>query len=86
MILKKGFIVHHTGEESLLVPAGNVDFSGLVRGNKTFGAVLDLLEKDTTEAEVISAMTDRFDAPEEVIKKDVADILEKLRGIGALDE
>ena len=86
MKLKKEFITHDTGSESLLVPAGNAGFSGLVKGNKTLGAILSLLKEDTTEEAVIAAMKQRFDAPEEIITHDVKKALSELRKIGALDE
>lgn len=86
MKLKKEFITHDTGRESLLVPAGGAGFSGLVKGNKTIGAILDLLKADTTETEIIASMCARFDAPEAVIAADVKKALAELRGIGALDE
>ena len=86
MKLNKNFIVHNTAEESLLVPNGGAEFSGLVRGNKTFGAVLELLHSETSEAAIIAALCDKFDAPESVIIDDVRTALTNLRGIGALDE
>ena len=86
MKLKKEFITHDTGEESLLVPAGGAGFSGLVKGNKTLGAILALLKEDTTEEAVIAAMQQRFDAPEAVIAADVKKAIFELRKIGALDE
>ena len=86
MKLKKEFITHDTGSESLLVSVGGSGFSGLVKGNKTLGAILDLLKTDTTEAEIIAAMSARFDAPETVIAGDVKKALAELRRIGALDE
>lgn len=86
MRLKKEFIAHDTGSESLLVPAGGAGFSGLVKGNKTLGTILGLLKTDTTEAEIISTMCARFDAPEAVIAGDVKKALAELRRIGALDE
>ncbi len=86
MKLKKEFIAHDTGRESLLVPAGGAGFSGLVKGNRTLGVILDLLKTDTTEAEIIAAMSARFDAPEKVIAGDVKKALAELRRIGALDE
>ena len=86
MNLKKEFIAHDTGSESLLVPAGGAGFSGLVKGNKTLGAILNLLRQDTTEADIVAAMKERFDAPEEVIARDVKKALSELRKIGALDE
>ena len=86
MKLKKEFITHDTGKESLLVPTGSADFSGLVRGNKTLGAILALLKKDTTEEAIVAAMKERFDAPEDVIARDLKKALAELRKIGALDE
>ena len=86
MKLKKEFITHDTGSESLLVPSGGAGFSGLVKGNKTLGVILDLLKQDTTEKEIIAAMRERFDAPEEVITGDVEKALAELRRIGALNE
>lgn len=86
MKLKKEYITHDTGSESLLVPAGGAGFSGLVKGNKTLGAILALLKEDTTEEAVIAAMKQRFDAPEDVIARDVKKALSELRKIGALNE
>ncbi len=86
MKLKKEFITHDTGSESLLVPTGGAAFSGLVRGNKTLGAILALLKQDTTVEEIVAAMKQRFDAPEDIITRDVKMALSELRNIGALDE
>ena len=86
MKLKKDFITHDTGTESMLVPTGKAAFSGLVRGNRTFGAIVELLKEDTSEAEVIAAMKARYDAPEETIARDVRKILTELREIGAIEE
>ena len=57
-----------------------------MKGNKTLGVILDLLKQDTTEKEIIAAMRERFDAPEEVITGDVEKALAELRRIGALNE
>ena len=86
MKLKKDFIVHNTPKECLLVPAGSAKFSGLVRGNATFGAILALLGEETDEDAVVSAMAERYDAPRGQIAADVRRTLERLREIGALDE
>ena len=85
MKLKKEFIVHVTGKETVLVPTGNADFSGLVRGNKTFGAIMELLKEETTEDEIVAAMKKRFDAPEDMIRRDVERAVSELRKIGAID-
>ncbi len=86
MKLKKEFITHNTDSESLLVPTGAAGFSGLVKGNKTLGVILDLLKNDTTEADIVAAMKARFNAPEEIITRDVNKAISELRKIGAIDE
>ena len=86
MKLNKEFLLHNTGSESILVPSGSAGFSGVVRGNKTLGAVLELLKEETTETEMISVLKNRFDAPDGAVEKDVAKVLAELRRIGALDE
>ncbi len=84
MRLKKEFISHNTDKESLLVPAGGASFAGLVKGNKTFGAIVELLKDDISRDGIVAALRDRFDAPEGVIEKDVDRALTELEKIGAL--
>lgn len=86
MRLKEGFITHETEGEQILVAAGNVKFAGLVRSNRTAAFIVDSLKNDTTKAAIVEKMAKRYDAPRDVLERDVETILEKLRGIGALDE
>lgn len=86
MKLRKEFITHNTESESLLVPAGGAGWSGLARGNKTLGAILELLKTETTEEAVTNAMKKRFNASEDMIATDVKKALSELRKIGAIDE
>ena len=86
MKLNRDFLLHNTGDEFVLVPMGGTDFSGIVRGNKTFGEVLELLNEDTTEQEIIDKMKSRFDAPIEKIEVDVRRVISELTKIGAIDE
>lgn len=86
MKLKKEFITHYSEDEAFLVPVGGTGFSGLVKGNKTFGLIMEQLKQDTTEEKIVAALREQFDAPEGVVEGDVKKALENLRGIGALDE
>lgn len=85
MKLNRDYLVHTIGEETLLVPTGKASFSGMVRGNQTFGTVLALLQTETTEEALIAAMKERFLAPEGLIEQDVREALARLREIGAID-
>ncbi len=86
MKLKKEFISQNFGEESLLVPTGAAKFSGLVKGNRTLGVILDYLKKETSEDEIVVSLKERYDAAEDVLRRDVTRVLNELRNIGALDE
>lgn len=86
MRLKEGFITHETDGEQVMVATGGINFAGLVRSNKTAAFIVDRLKTDTTKEAIVDAMEERYDAPRDVIAKDVENILEKLRSIGAIDE
>ena len=85
MKLKKEFLFHQSGKESVLIPTGGAGFSGLVRGNATLGTILELLQKETTKEQLIADMKERFEAPEGAIERDVEKVLAELKKIGALD-
>lgn len=86
MKLKKEFIAHITKDQTLLVASGNAPFHGLVRGNETLGAILELLKEDRSEEAVVQEMRKKYEAPENVIENDVRKVIDTLRQIGALDE
>lgn len=86
MKLNPAFYVHRTEDETILVPLGGTAFSGIGKGNAVLGVLLSLLEKETTEEELIAAMLARYNAPESVIAADVRRTLDKLRDMGAIDD
>ena len=85
MKLKDGFITYETGGEQMMVAAGNVGFHGMVRGNKTAAFIIDCLKTETTQSAIVEQMMAAFEAPRDVLERDVSRILEKLRSIGAID-
>ena len=86
MKLRSEFLSHRNGGEAFIIPADGAKFSGLVRGNRTLGDVAELLNVDTSEQAIITAMREKYYAPEGVIERDVKKALDIFREIGALDE
>ena len=43
------------------------------------------LTQETTEEEIVDKMAEKYDAPREVIAKDVEKVLEELKKYGAVD-
>ncbi len=86
MKLKNEFIVHNVGDETLLVPTADASFHGLVQGNKTVDTILNCLKEDTTEEKVLDSLKEKYDGDEEDMRADIADVIKRLRAIGAIDE
>ncbi|MCR5617242.1 MAG: PqqD family protein [Clostridiales bacterium] len=86
MRLNKDFIYRKVGSDSVLVPVGSSSFSGMVKGNATTGELIECLKEDMTEEQMIERLLEKYDAPREVIAADVANVLNKLRQIGAIEE
>lgn len=86
MRIKEGFVTYQQGDEQIMVATGSAKFSGLVRSNGTAGFIVDCLKQDTTEEKIVDAILEQYDAPRDVVERDVKNILDKLRSIGALEE
>lgn len=86
MKLKDSFIAQDIEDTQFLVPLGGEAFRGIVRSNGTAAFIVDCLKQETTEEGIVDAMCAEYNAPREVIAADVAEILDKLRSIHALEE
>ena len=86
MKLKSDFITQTIEDTQFLVPVGAEAFRGIVRSNMTAAFIVDCLKEETTEEAIVDAMCAKYDAPRDVIAADVAEIIEKLRGINAIEE
>ena len=86
MKLVDDFYTHETDGEQIMVAAGNRIFPGVTHNNRTASFIVNLLKKECTEEEIVDAVFEKYNAPREVIEKDVKNVLETLRKIGALQE
>ena len=85
MKLKDTYITHDSDGEQILLDTSS-SFAGLIRNNKTAAFIVECLKEDTTEEKIVEAMLEKYDAPKDVLAKDVSDVIEKLRKVGALEE
>lgn len=86
MKLKTDFITQDIDDTQFLVPVGAEAFSGIVRSNKTAAFIVDCLKEETTLNDIVDRMCAKYNAPRETIAADVAEIINTLRGINALEE
>jgi hypothetical protein len=88
MKLHNGFITYSTGDEQIMVAAGAASdtFRGMVRSNATAAFIIDCLKEEISREDLADRLAQRYDAPREIIERDLDKILSALRQIGALDE
>ena len=86
MKLNEKFVTRDMGDTQVMVAVGSAAFSGIVRSNKTAAFIIDQLKTETTKEKVVAAVLDQYEADPVQVSADVDKIIEKLRGIGALDE
>ncbi len=87
MKLKPQFQIYEALGERYLVPLGDAPFKGIVKGNETAAFIWRCLEKGSTESEIVAALLAEYEGvTENDAAKDVADVLQRLRSIGAIEE
>lgn len=85
MKLKDTYITHESDGEQILLDTSS-SFAGLIRSNKTAAFIVECLKEETTQEKIVEAMFEKYDASKDVLAKDVSEVIEKLRKVGALDE
>lgn len=88
MKLKKLFLTHSVGDDTMLVPVGAAarKFHGYVNCNPTAAFIVDCLKTDTTPEKIVDALAQEYEGDRGRMAASVTKTLEVLRSIGALDE
>jgi hypothetical protein len=86
MKLKKEIVLGNIDGNNFAIATGSLSqrFHGLINNNPTANYIFQLLQKDQTEDSIVKAMCDKYDAPEDVIRADVKEIIEQLRQLDIL--
>lgn len=87
MRLKNHFESMTMRDKLVAVPVGDdVDFNGALKLNKTAAAIFELLKNDVSEEQIVNALSQRFDAPREILAEDVRNYINEFRKRGLLAE
>lgn len=74
--------------KNFAIAAGSLSnkFHGIINNNPTADFIFKLLKTEQTEDSIVSAMCEKYDAPQEVIRADVKEILAQLDSMGILEK
>ena len=84
MKLNPKFLTHETKGEHITVSTTGTKFNGLIRSNPTAAFIVESLKTDTTESAVVDKVLAKYDVDRPTAERDVANIIGKLRTIGAV--
>lgn len=87
MKLDPRFLTHETRGEHYIISSNDTRFKGIVKNNETAAFIVECLKEDTTESAVVDKLLAEYtDVDRQTVESDVADIISKLRSIGAIVE
>ena len=88
MKLKDGIVLGNIDGHDFAIATGQLSstLSGIINNNETANYIFKLLQKEQTEQSIISAMQERYDAPEDEIVADVKEFLATLDSYGILEK
>lgn len=87
MKLNPKSLTHVTKGEHYMISTSNTKFKGIVKNNKTAAFIIECLKTDTTESAITDKLMKEYkDADRPTVERDVANIISKLRSIGAIVE
>ncbi len=81
MKIKKQLVKRSIAGDVILVPIGDasLELKGLLTLNETAERIWDLLPQCDDEAALTAAMLEEYDVPEDVLKADINELLDRLR-------
>lgn len=88
MKIKKGFILRTVAQKNIVVPIGqaSVDFNGTINLNETGAFLWEHLANGCTYDELLSALLDEYDVPEDIARRDIDAFLKTARDAGIIEE
>ncbi|MBQ7739742.1 MAG: PqqD family protein [Eubacterium sp.] len=88
MKLKKDIVLGHIDGQDFAIATGKLSkkVHGIINNNATANYIFELLQTQQTEESIVKAMLDKYDAPEDVIRNDVREVLETLNNLGILEK
>lgn len=88
MKIKSDFILRKMDDMSIVVAVGESakSFNGVINLNETAVFIWEKLAQGCTREELIAAVLEEYDAPQEVVEADVDKLIAKLQEENVLDD
>jgi len=86
MRLKFTFETMELDDKIVALPVGEGvnEYHGVIKLNETAAFIFNLLRKNTTEEDIVDALVEKYDAPREIITRDVHQYINEFQEKGFL--
>jgi len=87
MKLKYNFAIQEVTDFWAAVPVGKdaKKYRGVMSLNESAKDMMEFLREDITEEELVQKMLEEYEAPEDQVRKDVTEFIQKLKDADVLD-
>ncbi len=88
MKIKEGFILKDVAGSKIVIATGNqrLNFSGVITFNEVGAEVFTMLDGTNSVEEIVTKISNDYNAPYEVVKGDVEKLIEKMRNHNLIEE
>ena len=88
MKAKSGFVLRNVVDEQILMPVGDniMKFNGTVLMNDVSAFIWEKLQAPASKEELLQAVVNEFEIDEETASRDLDELLEKLAGLGIIED
>ena len=87
MKIKNGFVARKIAGKNIVVALGDAskDLGGMIELNESAKFIWDRLERGAEREELVNALLEEYDAPKDLIEKDVDAFIKKLYEVNVLE-
>ena len=87
MKIAEGYLLRTVAGKNIVVSIGNdVNFNGMITLNDTGVFFWNLLQKETSKEEILSAVLKEYDVTREDASRDIDEFIEKLKAAKILED
>lgn len=88
MKVKDGYILKKVAGENIVIATGEarLSFNGIITFNEVGAEVFTRLDGTKTITQIVQEIASLYNAPKDVIEKDINNLIEKMRNHGLIEE
>ncbi len=88
MKIKDGFVLREVSGQAVVIAVGKASecFHGMINLNETGKDIWQGIEAGLNIDEIQTKMVEKYDVSQETVRKDIIDLIDKMRDAGIIDE